>query len=109
MTNVIVVDGQSVKVHDGTKIFLRELKGISKTFSQLRVAYFGEERAKEKATTSFYNQLTRDVEKGIIVKTANGYELSELGKKALTYCEENNVDLNIKSEAQRRFETNKKA
>jgi len=41
------------------------------TWTQLRLAYYGEERAAQKASTSFHNQLTAMVAAGLIVRVIN--------------------------------------
>lgn len=51
------------------------LKEGPKTWTSLRLAYYGEERAKSPASTSFHNQLQRMMEGGVIKKTPLGYEL----------------------------------
>lgn len=53
------------------------LKSGPKTWSVLRVAYYGEERAKHPASTSFHNQLQRMIEGGVVKKIPMGYTLTE--------------------------------
>lgn len=51
------------------------LKEGNKSWSVLRVAYYGEERAKQAASTSFNNQLHRMMDAGAIKKVEGGYAL----------------------------------
>lgn len=53
------------------------LKEGPKTWSMLRLAYYGEERAKHPASTSFHNQITKMMVGGVVKKTPLGYELTE--------------------------------
>jgi hypothetical protein len=87
-------------------IIVRELASGPKRFSQLRLAYYGEVRAKAtKSTRSFYVKLDRGIEEGLVVKTVLGYELGELGKQLLAYATEKQMDLStVKSEAQAQWE-----
>jgi len=41
------------------------------TWTQLRLAYYGPERAAHKASTSFHNQLTGMVSAGLIIRVIN--------------------------------------
>ena len=41
------------------------------TWTQLRLAYYGPERAAAKASTSFHNQLTAMVAAGLVVRVVN--------------------------------------
>ena len=87
-------------------ILVRELASGPKRFSQLRLAFFGEARAKEKATTSFYNKLVKSLNEGLIVKSAPGvYELGVFGHLVLAQAKDQGIDLaSVKSEAQLRYE-----
>ena len=83
-------------------ILVRELASGPKKFSQLRLAYYGEARAKAtKSTRSFYVKLDKGLEEGLLVKTLIGYELGEIGQQLLTYAGEKGLDLSsFKSEAE---------
>jgi len=62
----------TVKLTDGRKSLLQALVSGPKAWSELRFAYYGPERAKEKASTSFHNQLQKLRLAGIIVKDEVG-------------------------------------
>lgn len=69
--------------HEKLKV-LNALKSGPKTHLFLRLAYYGEERAKNPANTSFYNQLQRMMGAGLIHKTAVGmYEITDLGRESI--------------------------
>jgi len=55
-----------------------------KSHKLLRLEYYGEERAKNPANTSFYNQLNRMMEAGLIQKDVVGvYSITEFGQQVL--------------------------
>jgi predicted transcriptional regulator len=83
---------------------LGALQSGPKTWSQLRLAYFGEARAQSKASTSFNNQLHRMQNKGLIQTVMGGYEITDLGK-ALIKEEDPIQTMAIKTRAQLRFES----
>jgi hypothetical protein len=59
---------------------LSALASGPKTHKMLRLAYYGEERCKNKANTSFYNQLDRMMAALLIKKDSIGiYSATELG------------------------------
>jgi predicted transcriptional regulator len=62
-------------------VVLRTLENGPVKWSPLRKAYFGEARAKEQASTSFYQQLKGQTKKGLITKTEDGtaYMITDLG------------------------------
>lgn len=100
-------EGKMLKPTVARLILVRELAEGPKKFGQLRIAYFGEARAKaNKATTAFYNKLDQGLEEGLVIKTSTGvYELGEAGKQLLAYAREQKMDLKtLKSEAQIRHE-----
>lgn len=47
-----------------------------KSWTQLRLAYYGEMRAKNPASTSFVNQMDRMVQGGIIKRVIGGYGMA---------------------------------
>jgi len=49
-------------------VILAALSNGSATWSQLRLAYYGPERAAHKASTSFHNQLSGMVAAGLVVR-----------------------------------------
>ena len=83
-------------------ILVRELASGPKKFSQLRLAYYGEARAKAtKSTRSFYVKLDKGLEEGLLVKSLIGYELGEVGQALLAYAKDKGLDLSsFKSEAE---------
>ena len=83
-------------------ILVRELASGPKKFSQLRLAYYGEVRAKAtKSSRSFYVKLDKGLEEGLLIKSLIGYELGQLGQLLLTYAKEKGLDLpSLKSEAE---------
>jgi len=96
---------KGVKLTDGRKSLIKALAQGSKSWSELRKAYYGEERAKQTASTSFVNQLTKMKEMNVIVKMDDKYVLGEVGKTLL----EANQDIlsgEFKSKAQLGFEAN---
>ena len=98
----------------GTKVFLRALSAVDEEgnivkkelgFMQLRRCYFGLGRAQDKATTSFYNQVQNQLKKEVIVKTPEGkYALGKIGIELREKAKEEQIDLNVKSEAQQKWE-----
>lgn len=59
---------------------MNALKTGPKSWTSLRVSYYGVERAKSPASTSFHNQLQRMMEGGLIKKVIGGYGLTEEGE-----------------------------
>ena len=97
----------------GTKIILRVLGDVvdgevipkELGFSALKRCYFGLGRAKSQATTSFYNQLQNQLEKEVVTKTPNKtYTLGKVGIELRLKASREKVDLNVKSEAQQKWE-----
>lgn len=63
---------------------LNALKLGPQTHLNLRMAYYGIERFKNPSNTSFYNQLQRMMEAGLIRKNVVGiYDLTELGRHTI--------------------------
>jgi hypothetical protein len=61
---------------------LNALVSGPKTHKFLRLAYYGEERCKSAANTSFYNQLQRMMEAELIKKDTIGvYVITDKGKE----------------------------
>jgi len=97
----------------GTKIILRVLGDVvdgevvpkELGFSALKRCYFGVGRAKEQATTSFYNQLQNQLKKDVVIKTpSKKYTLGRVGVELRLKASQEKVDLNVKSEAQQAWE-----
>jgi predicted transcriptional regulator len=79
------------------------LKSGPKTWSQLRMGYYGEARSQSKASTSFNNQLHRMQNKGLIQTVMGGYEITELGKTMIK-TEDTIEVMSIKTHAQLVYE-----
>lgn len=58
------------------QVIVNALQGGTLSWTNLRLAYYGPERAKSPASTSFTMQLRRMMDKKLISKTAMGYELN---------------------------------
>jgi hypothetical protein len=97
----------------GLRIFIRVLKDGPGTSGALKLGYYGAGRTAARSAKgsnsqrSYNEQRLKALAEGIIriVPTTEAYELTLMGKELLAYCQENNVDLNIKSEAQVAWET----
>lgn len=91
-------------------VVLRTLENGPVKWSPLRKAYFGEARAKEQASTSFYQQLKGQMKKGLIKKTASddAYEITDLGLVSIQAISPE-VKAAAKSLAQVEFETKQAA
>jgi predicted transcriptional regulator len=72
-----------MKVTNNRLVFLRELKDGPRTWKDLRLAYYGPERAKNPASTSFMNQIKKLVSFGVLNHIDGHYELTEKGKTLL--------------------------
>jgi DNA-binding HxlR family transcriptional regulator len=91
-------------------VVLRALQNGPRKWSELRKEYFGEDRAKQQASTSFYMQVKAMTDKGLVTKTALGYESTPAGKEALQAVVDSGVDIStIKTAAQIAFEASGKA
>lgn len=99
-----------------SRIFVRVLSEKNPATSKmLKLAYFGEGRTKAKNasgghSTAAYNRVRRIAIEDGILKQVEGadegtYEITARGQEFLTYCLNNNVDLNVKSKAQTDWET----
>lgn len=66
-------------------VILQALLSGPKTWTYLRGVYYGEERAKNVSTTSFANQLARMTSMGLIVKTMEGYAITDSGKRGMGF------------------------
>ena len=62
---------------------LSSLRQKPMSWTELRLAYYGEERAKMSASTSFWMQLHKMIQRGYIIKTLVGYELTKEGQEML--------------------------
>jgi len=65
--------------HERLKI-MNALREGPKTWTALRLAYYGATRAASPASTSFNNQLHRMMDGGLVEKTMSGYRLTEEGE-----------------------------
>jgi hypothetical protein len=95
-----------VPLKDGAIVILRTLMDGPVKFGKLRVAYFGEGRAKTNtATTAFYMKVKELLGKKLVNKIGKdeGYELSPLGRVSIEAipAETRNA---AKSEAHKKFE-----
>ena len=64
-------------------VILQALEGGPKTWTYLRTVYYPGDRYKNKASTSFNNQLNRLHTKGLIAQTVFGYEITYEGLRQL--------------------------
>ena len=88
-------------------ILIRELASGPKKWGQLVLAYYGQARADNGPTVSFWNKLKDCKTLGIIKHDVvqKIYELGEVGQAMLIVLKEQNVDLSaVKSEAQLEYE-----
>jgi len=104
MTNEV----KPVALKDGMIVILRTLEKGPVKFGKLRVAYFGEGRAKTNtATTAFYMKLEESQKetKKLVNKIGKdeGYELTELGRVSIEAIPEA-TKLAAKSEAEKKFD-----
>jgi len=72
---------KNMKVTNNRMVFLRELKDGPKTWKHLRLAYYGPERFKSPASTSFMNQIKKLESFGIIEKKDGHYVLTAKGQQ----------------------------
>ena len=95
-----------IKLTAARIIIIRELSTGPKKWGQLQKAYYGLSRAGEKVNTSFHNKLQDCIKLRIIKhdRIQHSYELDEVGKQMLDYMRAHNVDMNVKSEAQLKYE-----
>lgn len=101
-------DVKPVALKDGMVVILRTLEQGPSKFGKLRVAYFGEGRAKTNtATTAFYMKLEESQKetKKLVNKISKdeGYELTELGRVSIEAIPETQKLL-AKSEAEKKFD-----
>lgn len=84
-------------------VILKELFSGPKLWSELARVYYGPERYKNKARTSFNNQLRKLDQLGFIAKVNGAYAITYSGG---TFFESINPELvaNIRSEARRRHD-----
>jgi predicted transcriptional regulator len=97
------IEVKPLALKNGAIVILRALEKAPMKFAKLRVEYFGEGRAKQPATTSFYTQTKTLIGKGLVEKTADGYTITELGRVSIEAVEAS-VKAAAKSEAQVEFE-----
>jgi hypothetical protein len=96
----------NIKITAARIIIVRELSTGPKTWGQLLKAYYGEARAKLNVNTSFWNKKKECIVLDIMRHdpVTKSYHLGEVGQQFLDYCRANNVNMNVKSEAQLKFE-----
>jgi len=81
------------KLTPGRQVILRSLEGKTAKWSELRSAYYGPDRAKAKASTSFHMQLTKLQALGIVAKDGEVYKLTVEGEAILAKTKEQGIDL----------------
>jgi predicted transcriptional regulator len=84
---------KEIKVTAGRQVILRELDGQSRKWSELRAAYYGPERAKSKASTSFHTQVTKLMALGVVAKANDLYSLTPMGVELLSRVKESGANL----------------
>lgn len=62
---------------------LTAIAGGTTTWKELRISYYGEERAKNPSNNAFRTQLNRLLGKGLITKGILGYSLTNDGKRMI--------------------------
>ena len=77
------MEENKVKVTPNRIVFLRELKDGPRCWRDLRLAYYGPERSKNPASTSFMNQINKLTMYGVIIKKDGFYELTDQGRQML--------------------------
>jgi len=97
-----------VKVTDNRIVILNALKEERKCWSELRLAYYGPERAKSPASTSFMNQLKKLTVLGVIEKADGGYRLTPKGFTLLEQVDPQKLE-GAKTLAQTKFEASQQA
>jgi len=99
------MEKNEVKVTPNRIVIMRELKDGPKTWRDLRLSYYGPERAKNPASTSFMNQLEKMMVYKIIDKKEGHYELTQIGKELLENVAPESLSV-AKTKAQLLFENN---
>jgi predicted transcriptional regulator len=94
---------KKLKVTPARCVFLRMLSDGPKTWKDLREAYYGPERAKSKASTSFHNQVEKQQTLGLIQHVDGHYELTAKGIEMLKLVDDEKL-AGAKSIAQQKFE-----
>jgi predicted transcriptional regulator len=84
-------------------VILRTLESSPAKWSVLRRAYFGERRALQPASTSFYTQSKAMIGAGLIKKENDLYAITPLGLVSIQAVDAT-VKANAVTEAQREFE-----
>jgi len=72
-------------------VILRELMVGPKTWAELRLSFYGPERAKNHASTSFQNQLNKLVAYGVIQKLNDKWMLTDFGILTTKQMDENKL------------------
>jgi len=91
------------KLTPGRAVLLQAVMTGEKMWSELRLAYYGPERVKEKASTSFHNQLNKMKMLDLIAVAPSGkYMLGEVGKQFVETHREELVNTFV-SKAQQSF------
>ena len=80
------------KLTNGRQCILGRLDGQQAKWSELRSAYYGPERSKSKASTSFHIQLTKLMALGVVAKEGETYKLTLEGETIVSKAKEAGVD-----------------
>jgi len=98
---------KEIKLSDGRKALIKSLADGSKSWSELRLTYYGPERAKSRASTSFVMQLNKLKMANVIVTDGSGkYILGEVGKQLLELHREEIMSGCFMSKAQQLYKCN---
>jgi len=94
---------KKLKVTPARCVFIRMLMSGPKTWKDLREAYYGPERAKSKSSTSFQNQIEKQLVLGIIQHVDGHYELTAKGVELSKLVDDEKL-VQAKSIAQTKYE-----
>jgi predicted transcriptional regulator len=98
---------KEVNLTDNRKLIIKALaNGVQLSWKELRLAYFGPERAAHPASTSFMTQINKMTELGLIQKVEGKYSLADAGQLILTEHPEI-LEGNFVSTAARTFDPSK--
>ena len=80
------------KLTPGRQVILGRLDGQQAKWSELRLAYYGPERSKSKASTSFHIQLTKLMALNVVAKEGESYKLTVEGEAIVAKAKETGVN-----------------
>lgn len=83
---------KAFKLTNGRQTILGRLDGQTAKWSELRLAYYGPERAKAKPSTSFHIQLTKLLALGVVAKEGDVYKLTVEGETIVAKAKEQGVN-----------------